>query len=63
MQHRMIWIVIGKMFIDQSLTNNKAVVNGKTVQMYGWISQPRLAISKNSSVMRCSIWSRLLNSP
>ena len=27
----MIWIVIGEMFINQSFTKNKAVINGKTV--------------------------------
>ena len=46
----MIWIVLGKMFINQYFTKNKAVINGKTVQIYGWISQPRFAISKNRSV-------------
>ena len=29
MRHRTIWIVIGKMFINQSFTKNKAVINGK----------------------------------
>ena len=58
----MIWIVIGKMFINQSFTKNKAVVNGKTIQIYEWISQPRSTISRNPSVMRCSTWCRLLNS-
>ena len=40
----MIWIVIGKMFINQSFTKIKAVINGETVQI--WISQPRFTISK-----------------
>ena len=42
----MIWIVIGKIFINQSFTKNKAVINGKKVQIYGCISQPRFTISK-----------------
>ena len=29
----MIWIVIGKMFNNQSFTENKAVINVKTVQI------------------------------
>ena len=29
MQHGMIWTVIGKMFIIQSCTKSKAVINGK----------------------------------
>ena len=33
----MIWIVIGKMFINESFTKNMAVINGKTVQIYAWI--------------------------
>ena len=41
MRHRIIWIVIGKMFINQSFTENKAVINGKTVQIFSSISQPR----------------------
>ena len=28
------WIVIGKMFTNQSFTENKAAINGKTVQMH-----------------------------
>ena len=34
------------MFINQSFTKDKAVVNGKTVQIYQWISQPRFTLSK-----------------
>ena len=34
------------MFINQSFTKTKALINGKTVQIYGWISQPRFTISK-----------------
>ena len=34
------------MFINQSVTENKAVINGETVQIYGWISQPRFTISE-----------------
>ena len=30
----MISIVIGKMFINQSVTKNKAVINGKTVHLF-----------------------------
>ena len=48
-QHRLIWIVIGKMFINQSFTKNKAVINGKTVQICWWLSQPRFTLSKNPS--------------
>ena len=59
----MIWIVIGKMFISQSFTKNKAVINGKAVQIYLWISQSRFTLSKNPSVTRCTIWCRLLNYP
>ena len=33
LQHRVIWIVIGKMFINQSSTKDKAVINVKTVQI------------------------------
>ena len=57
----MIWTVIGKMFINQSFAKNKTVINGKTVQIYGWISQSRFTISKNPSVTRCSMQCRLLN--
>ena len=32
--------------VDQSFTDNKAVINGKTVQIYGWISQPRFTVLK-----------------
>ena len=46
----MISIVTGKMFINQSFTKNKAVINEKTVQIYGWISRPRFTISKNPFV-------------
>ena len=42
----MIWIVIGKTFINQSFTKNKAVTNRRTVQIYEWISQPRLLYQK-----------------
>ena len=42
----MIWIVIRKMFINKSFTKNKAAINGKTVQIYGWISRPRFTFSK-----------------
>ena len=49
------------MFINQSFTKNKAVISGKTIQIYGWISQPRFTISKNPSVTRCSIWCRVLD--
>ena len=38
------------MFVNQSFTKNKAVINGKTVQIYGLVSQPRFTISKNPSV-------------
>ena len=44
MQHKMIWIVtavIVKVFINQSFTKNKAVINGKTVQISIWISVSR----------------------
>ena len=61
MQRRIIWILIGKMFINQSFAKSKPVINGKTVQIYGWLSQPRFTISKNQSVTRCSVWCRLLN--
>ena len=57
-QHRMI--------LDSNrkdvFTENKAVINGETVQIYCSISQPRFKISKNPSVTRCSIWCKLLNS-
>ena len=53
-------IVIGKVFINQSFTKNKAVISGKTVQIYGWISQPRFTISKNPSFTRCSIGAECL---
>ena len=46
----MIWIVIGKMIINQSFNKNKDVINGKTVQIYGWISQQRFTISKNKKI-------------
>ena len=55
-------MTIGKMFTDQSFTENKAVINGETVQIYCSISQPRFNISIIPSVTRCSIWCRLLNS-
>ena len=42
----MIWIVIGKMFVNQSFTKDKAVINGKTVQTYRWISQLRFTFQK-----------------
>ena len=42
----MTWVVIRKMFINQSFTKNKAVINGKTVQICEWISQPRFTVSK-----------------
>ena len=54
-------LAIGKMFANQSLTENKAVINGETVQICCSISQPRLNISQNPSVTRCSVWYRLLN--
>ena len=38
------------MFTDQSSTENRAVINGETVQIYCSISQPRFNISKNPSV-------------
>ena len=47
----MIWSVIERMFINQSIAKNKAVINGKTVQIYEWISQPRFIISKHESVI------------
>ena len=34
------------MFINQSFTENKAVIIGETVQMYRSISQPRFTFSK-----------------
>ena len=34
------------MFIDQSFTKNKAVINWKTVQIYGWVSRLKFTISK-----------------
>ena len=37
MQRGLIWIVIGKVFINQSFTKTKAVINGKTVQINIWI--------------------------
>ena len=37
---------MGKMFIHQSFAKNKAVINEKTVQIYRWIFQPRLTLSK-----------------
>ena len=40
---------------NQSSNENKAVINGETVKIYCSISQPRFNISKNASVMRCSI--------
>ena len=46
-KHKMMWIVIGKMFTNQSFTENKAVINVKTVQICCSISQPRLKIKKN----------------
>ena len=49
-QHRMIWILIRKMFINQSITKNKSVIDGKTVQIYGWISQPTFTITKIHSL-------------
>ena len=39
------------MFISQSFTKNKAVINGKAVQIYGWIYQPRFTISKIYSLL------------
>ena len=57
MQHiyrRLIWVVIGKTFTNQSFPKNKAVINGETVQIYRWISAPRFDISKNPFVRRCS---------
>ena len=42
----MIWIMIGKMFTNQSFTENKATINGKMVKIYRWISKPRFTISK-----------------
>ena len=50
------------MFINQSFTKNKAVINGNTVQVYLWVSQLRFTLSKNLSVTRCSTWCRLLYS-
>ena len=55
--------LIGKMFINQPFAKSKAVINGETEQIGGWMSQLRFNISKNPSVTRCSIWCRLLNSP
>ena len=62
MQHRMFWIVIEKMFINQYFTKNKAVINGKKVEIYGLISHSRFTLLKNPSVTRCMIWCRLFNS-
>ena len=31
-KHKMVWIVIGKVFTNKSFTENKAVINVKTVQ-------------------------------
>ena len=44
-QHRMIWIVIEKMFTNQSFTEDKAVINGKMVPIYFSVSQLRFKIS------------------
>ena len=39
----MIWTVIGKMFINQSFTKSKAVINGETVQILdGYLSRDLL---------------------
>ena len=55
-QHRMIWIMIGKTInTNKFFTVNKAVINGKMVQIYRLISQPRFTISKTPSIERCSI--------
>ena len=43
------------MFTNQPSTENKAVINVKMVQIHCSISQLRLNISKNPSVMRCGI--------
>ena len=58
----MIWIVIVKMFINQSFTKFKAVINGKTVQMLSMDISAVIYFIKKRSVTRCSIWCRLLNS-
>ena len=34
------------MFVNQSFTKNRTVINGKTVQIYGWISEPDLLCQK-----------------
>ena len=47
----MTWIVIEKMFTNQSFTVNKAVIDVEMVR----ISQQRFTISKTPSVTRCSI--------
>ena len=49
------------MFTNQSNTENKAVINGETVQICCSISQLKFKKSKDPSVTRCSIWYRLLN--
>ena len=54
-------IAIEKLFTNQPVTENKAVINVKTVQIRCSISQPRLHISKNPSIRRCSIWYRSRN--
>ena len=43
MQQKIIWIVIGKMFINQSFTENKAVINGKRYKYIdGYLSRDLL---------------------
>ena len=36
-----------KVVTNQCFTENKTVINGKTVQIYRWISQPRFTSLKN----------------
>ena len=40
------------MFTNQSFTENKAVINGETVQIYCSLSQPKFNISKKISPLR-----------
>ena len=49
------------MFIYQCFTENKGVINVKTVHICCSISRARFNVSKSPSVTRCSIACRLMN--
>ena len=48
----MTWIVIEKVFTNQSFTENKAVINEDTAQIYLWISQRRFTTPKKIHPLR-----------